>query len=522
VKWLGKAVDKFVPVMFQKLSTYETDSEDTRFIKVKIWLMHLEENLNGSYFDKSVVENAIPSLANTPILAYIEDNSNDETDFSDHRMVLIKEDGKFKVKYIGQAIGLIPETNNAQFEMRLCDDGVEREFLTVDGLVWQKWDEPVDIFNRDIIKAQSMELHENYQGEFKEDGLFHFTSFDFFGACALGSEVLPAMHNATIEAQFSLNDIHNQVQEKMEQFKKLTSFEQEGGKKVDEKKKLLEKYSISEEKLVELEINFEEISVEDLEAKLQEATVETTTDFALTAGQLRDEIRAELYKEHTVDDWGWKSHKYWYVDHTENLVIAEDTDDHYRLVGFEYSVENDVVVIALDSKKRVRIAYEVVEGGSEVEVNMTSKDKVEYDLKVKEKELETSFSAEKETALTEVESKLNTLSETYSTLEKEVKELRSFKAEKQTEERTQAENELFERFSAELTEDETSEVRTSSKDLTLEQLEEKLFTLVGKKKANFSKIVKKEKQTNTVKVEVVEKNDELPSAYGGLFEKFGK
>src|SRR5690606_33862510 len=140
------------PVIFQRLKDFEEESEDTRFLKVKIWLMHTGENLNGSYFSKDVVEDAIPSLANTPILAYIEDNSDGEKDFSDHRMVLIKEDGKFKMKYIGQAIGLIPEDNNAKFEMRLCDDGEEREFLTVEGLVWSKWDDPIDIFDKNSIK----------------------------------------------------------------------------------------------------------------------------------------------------------------------------------------------------------------------------------------------------------------------------------------------------------------------------------------------------------------------------------
>jgi hypothetical protein len=30
--------------------------------------------------------------------------------------------------------------------------------LTVEGLIWTKWDEPVDILNRDLFKAQSMEL----------------------------------------------------------------------------------------------------------------------------------------------------------------------------------------------------------------------------------------------------------------------------------------------------------------------------------------------------------------------------
>ena len=63
---------KKLPIMFQKLQQYDIENLDTRFLKVKIWIMHLGENYNGSYFDKEVVTDAIPSLANTPILCFIE------------------------------------------------------------------------------------------------------------------------------------------------------------------------------------------------------------------------------------------------------------------------------------------------------------------------------------------------------------------------------------------------------------------------------------------------------------------
>ena len=44
---------KNVPVMFEKLQLFE--AEDKRFIKVKIWLLHLGKNFNGSFFTKESV-----------------------------------------------------------------------------------------------------------------------------------------------------------------------------------------------------------------------------------------------------------------------------------------------------------------------------------------------------------------------------------------------------------------------------------------------------------------------------------
>jgi len=408
---LEKKVEKFIPLIFQKVQDYEAN--DTRFTKVKIWLMHLHENLNGSYFSKEVVTEAIPTLANTPILAFIEENSDGEIDFSDHRMVLVKKDGEISIKYLGQAIGVIPSDNNARFETRLCDDGIEREFLVCEGLIWNKWDDPIDIFNRDVVKWQSMELHDDYEGYWGDDGLFHFTKFKFFGACALGKDVLPAMRNATIEAQFSYNDIFKDIQEKMEQFK---VFFQKGGQVMEDVKKQME-------------------VVDEVE------TVETTDE-----QQEEDVVEQEF----------------------ENTASTE----------------------------------EVVETTESTEETNEETDEVDY-------------KAEYE----KVKADFEQLQEKFNNLEKELEELRQFKASKLAEERAKAEQELYERFSVELTEEEIEEVKAVASEYTLEQLEEKLFTLVGKKKANFSKQTKKEKQPVKIALEIETK--EKASRYGDLFERFG-
>lgn len=407
---MEKKVEKFIPLIFQKVQDYEAN--DTRFTKVKIWLMHLHENLNGSYFSKEVVTEAIPTLANTPILAFIEENSDGEIDFSDHRMVLVKKDGEISIKYLGQAIGVIPSDNNAHFEIRLCDDGIEREFLVCEGLIWNKWDDPIDIFNRDVVKWQSMELHDDYEGYWGDDGLFHFTKFKFFGACVLGKDVLPAMHNATIEAQFSYKDIFKDIQEKMEQFK---VFFQEGGQVMEDVKKQME-----------------------------------------------------------------------VVDEVESVETTEEQQEDVVEQEFENTASTEEVVKTTESTEE------------------TNEETDEVDYKAEYEKVKADFEQ---------------LQEKFNNLEKELKELRQFKANKLAEERAKAEQELYERFSVELTEEEIEEVKAVASEYTLEQLEEKLFTLVGKKKANFSKQTKKEKQPVKIALEIETK--EKTSRYGDLFERFG-
>ncbi|MEW5569606.1 hypothetical protein ABGT17_13290 [Rossellomorea marisflavi] len=506
---VDKNVDNFVPVMFQKINKYESEAEDTRFLKVKIWLMHTEDNLNGSYFSKESVEKAIPSLSNTPILAYIEENADEETDFSDHRMVLVKKDGEFNIKYIGQAIGVIPSENNAQFETRLCDDGKEREFLTVDGLVWQKWDDPIDIFNRDSIKAQSMELHSDYKGEWnKETGLFHFTDFSFFGACALGKDVQPAMHSATIEAQFSSDKVFSHIQSKMEQFKEL--FETKGGQEpMNEKLELLKKYSLTEDEVSEKGIVLDEYSLDELEVKLKEFNTDeenpAQTDFALTGEQFTNELRNQIRAEKIKDEWDWEYSRYSYVDYKDQEVYAIDRSDDRKVYGFAFTVDGDSIKVDFDSKKRKKIEFvDYVEG--DTALSLVTNEIAEYDVKVATKKVEDSFTEDKAKVM-----------EQYTNLEKEVVSLRTFKEEKLTEERKEAEEALFENFSAELSEEDMAEIKASSTEYTIEQLEGQLYALVGKKKASFSKQVKKEKKFTKIPIE--EQKDE-PKAYNGVFERY--
>ena len=288
---------KKVSTVFQVQETLE--KEDSRFLRVKIWLMHTGRNYNGSVFSKDSVIKAIPSLKNTPILAYVEDNSDGEKDFSDHRVELHVENGELVEKYMGQAIGVIPETNNAQFETRIGDDGVEREYLTVEGLVWAKWEDPIEIFKEYNIKGQSMELHDDFTGKFDEEGLFHFDEFKFFGACALGMDTLPAMNSATIEAQFSTKDIKKEIQTKLEEFK--LNFE------ADEEEVTVPKTEDKELTTEETEVKeTEETVVKEKEQEVEETTEKTedvTTEEEKETDETEDntETEAETDAEVTTD-----------------------------------------------------------------------------------------------------------------------------------------------------------------------------------------------------------------------------
>jgi hypothetical protein len=416
-------VNTKIPVIFQKLDDY-----DSRFMRVKIWLMHLEQNYNGSYFSKEVVEKAIPSLADTPILGYIEVN-RDEPDFSDHRMRITIEKDNVEYEYLGQAFGTIPQDNNAKFETRVGDDGIERTYLTVEGILWRKWNTPIEIMNRDGIKSQSMELHDDYKGKWDESGLFHFEDFKFFGACILGEGVMPAMNSASVEVKnftaFDMEAFQKEVQEKLEEFKVVFSkYQSPNGDDINKNKEgevmneklveLLAKFSLTEEVLQEKEFKLEDYSTEEeLEAKIS---------------QIAEEIAQ-----------------------TNHSNVCE------KCGQAECSGHED----------------EEPKTYTEVEYNeMVSK----YD------EL-----LEKFNTLSDNFDVLNSANANLEALTQEVTELREFKSSTLAAQREAEETELFERFSEQLTEEEIGAVKEKSSSLSIEDIEKELFSIVGKKTATFSK-----------------------------------
>lgn len=238
-----------IPMSTQLLSKYESEDNDIRFTKVKIWLMHLGANRNGSIFNKDVVEKAIPTLANTPIMASVGFNLFDEKDFEGHESdIEISENGELKFVNKTFPFGVIPENNNAKFETRLGDDMIEREYLTCEGILWNKWEDAVEIlYGKTGVTGQSMELSDNYKGIFDGE-FFEFTEFQFFGACMLGDDVLPAMNNSTVELKYATKtkDI---IQEKMELFNAITFSSKEGGNTLT--KEDLKNYEGDEEVAVE-------------------------------------------------------------------------------------------------------------------------------------------------------------------------------------------------------------------------------------------------------------------------------
>lgn len=320
-----------IPVFFEKIE--DVKSNDERFLKVKIFLMHTGLNINESIFEKEVIDEAIPTLQYIPINGFIESNMFNEKDFKGHEYIITKDD-KHGVhrKYIGHAYGVIlsNEDNNAHYEKRTCDDGVEREFLVVNGVLWSMFEDSVDVMLRDEVKNHSMELYEpSVEGYEDDEGIFHFTKFSFRAACILSNTAEPAMMNSTVELDFTTTDfvkhIQNEIEEKYTSFMKIIN-EKEGG------------------------------------------NIMPKVDFAQTVLQQFGEISNTISNYETITDrWGDSVPRYYAADVQDNEVIVVDRKNNYNYYGMTFTVNGDKVNINFDSCKRKKVVYADYEDGASIE-----------------------------------------------------------------------------------------------------------------------------------------------------------
>ena len=470
------------PVTFEKIKDFE--AADDRFTKVKVWLMHLGKNLNNSAFEKSVVDKAIPTLQYIPIMGFVELNDDNEKDFSDHRYVITKDEKGVRRKYMGTPYGVIKSSddNNAHYEERLCEDGETRTFLVTEGVIWNVLEDGAEIFHRDLVKSQSMELYEkSIDGYEDDDGVFHFTDFSFRAACVLGDDVAPAMTGSTIEVQFALSDfvkdIQSELNDKYTTFTKLTEVVNEktnGG-----------------------------VEVMDI------------TDFTQTLLSQFEDISAQVRQHETFTDrWGYECPRYYAVDVQENEVIVVDAKNNYNYFGLSFTMSGDKAEISFESAKRKKLRYEDYVEGSSIEgafdfgkhieeIENTAFEKLEeantkvteYEGKVSEYETKVS---EYETKVSEFETAKNEIEEKYNQITAEFEEMKPKYEDYVKAEQARIEAELdaqkdaeFAKYEGVLADDVNfAALKEKKSELTVKEIESECAIMYARKnlaQANFSK-----------------------------------
>lgn len=533
------------PISFSKKNEYETS--DFRFIDVCIDVMHTGANLNKTSFTKDVINKAVPTIANMPILGYVVNELDDEDkDFKGHEHELRITDTDVKYLYAGQAYGVIPESCNPRWVIKDDGTGTEREYLRVDGLIWTKFGDPVDIFTRDVTKNHSVELTDMIYEAKRDDGITPVSSFKFDGCCILSTtdpKIQPAMTGSCVTANFSVDDITSQIRERLYEYQSLQqnysaknenpSDEEKGDippMNENEKNPAVTENAVAEGAVENPEVETtttenaatetesEAVSTENAtsEESAENATTETpaenaapveegepaaSSEFTLTANQLRDEVYNALLEIQVPSRWDPECMipKYWLTDIQGNEVIVTDSGT-YQLMGIPYSMNGDNVVLEYENIKRKKVIYEDWDNGDVmpglIAMFSTLTDKLV--------ELSDSF-----TKATNEVSEIKPKLEAYQQAEAEA----AAAAEKAKR------DELFSIMDEKLGANAEYTALKENTEITYAELETKCYALVGRQSAEFS-YVPTTNNKGTVRFGVGGTQNGSDAAYGGLMEHY--
>lgn len=271
----------------------ESDKNKDGLLPVHLQSCHTDLNVNGSNIDSSVMEAALPSFSNRPILGYIHKVTTDENpegqwEFYSHNM---HEDENGNVVYDEYPIGIIPESCNAQL---VYDEEKKKTYCEVDGYIFEEYSKAAEILQREeecsvSVELSIRELSYDAKQKFLNIEDFWFSGVTILGKTPQGNEVKPGMTGSNIKlADFSSknNSLFEDYKSKMvelqarienletacfnkEQSSSVRTLSKEGGNKESMTKfeELLAKYNKTVE---DVTFDYSELSDEELEAKFAE------------------------------------------------------------------------------------------------------------------------------------------------------------------------------------------------------------------------------------------------------------
>lgn len=532
------AEDKNSQIVVQVNGKLKFDKENDLqgLLPVSLQACHIGENLNGSNIDKEVMEAAMPSFKNRPILGFIHDVDG-QPEFYGHNMHLDDDDN---IVYDEIPIGIIPESCDAKLEY---DEEKDKTYCVVNGYIFEDYTKAAEILKREQECAVSVELLINSLSYDAKSKVMHIEDFTFSGVTILGkddcgNDVMPGMAKANVKLSdfsqknnsvFSGADINEKLIESLDKLNETLSnfnktnvncqFTKKGGNCMDKLNELLEKYSKT---LEDIDFEYGNMSDEELEAKFAEMFEESGSSTEGADGEASKEGSTEDDVEGLVE--GAKPEENSTDESNEN---GSEEEGNYSIEISDgkrtYSVSMNDKIYALNQLVNEVYAedgtyYSVIAYDDCVVMSDWWSGR-NYRQSYKDENDELTLLGDREEVFVnyltrEEEASLEEMKSNYSAIENELNTYK--KAELDTKK-----NEIFaeESYSEYLGEDEFKELIEHKDDYSLEELRDKseiAFAKCVKKSGTFSK---KEPEKKIVRHGLFSnKNTEEKKPYGDLFD----
>ena len=386
------AKDAGGPIIIQSFGEINTSDTSTMGLTpCTLQACHTELNKNHSFIEDSVMQNALASFSNRPILGYVYQLDDGSWDFWDHRMSIEEDGDETRVEYLERPIGVIPESCNAHLEY---DNDKQKNYVVVSGYIYD------DYGNKaiDIIKEKggqvdvSVELAINSMSYNAKENYLNIEDFTFMGVTCLGKTpdgtiVQPGMEGSNLKLdnfsakQNSMFTTNENYQEKLikileklngvlEGFNK--NSEEKGGVKMNKFEELLAKYGKTAEDIAfeteglsdeQLEVKFKEVFEDDEpiateeeacgKKKKKKCSVDADGNMSVSFEISHEDIRGALFNlisiyEEEDNEWYWITNVY------DDYFIFENWDGN-KLYKQSYSVDGDNVALSGDRQEMFKM-----------------------------------------------------------------------------------------------------------------------------------------------------------------------
>lgn len=512
----------------ETLNVHSICEVNRSFDKGVLRIAYHGKNRNGTRISKEAFEAALPSLANVPVVTHYLRKTDE---LGGHDMELVTgDDGKMYMVYVTEPVGVVPSSPNCWWEEVEEINGEVHEYLHVEVLLWKR-QEAYKLIKESGVVGQSMEITIN-DGHDSDDA-YDIDSFIFTALCLLGDKHEPCFESASLNV-FGLSSFAAQYQEMLNDFK--LAFANASGanptqggdepmnneleinsvEEVEvEVNEVVEAVEESVETCVETAETAEETFEESEEVEVSEGSEEETEaideskteeipaeeieeEFSLTMVDKLNAIRDAVHAHETfVDPWGYECARYCFVDVQDSDAIFYDAKENWVLMGAPIVESGDKVEIDFTQIKRKKVSY----------VDFMEQD-------VANEWLSEMFSLLNE-RLVSVNS-LNELQSQYDELNGKYSELYEAEQSRLNAERKAAIAEVIEKFEKILSGDAEFEALKSAEHEDAKALEDKCFSIYGRKKAVFTVADKKQKNVSLT-IDVNHDEEKASHPYGKYF-----
>lgn len=521
-------------IVYSAADTMLTDivEVNSSFATGKLKAMYTGENRNGSNIPDKAVIDAIPSIFNIPIVAHY---MREENEIGGHDMQVVKTDnGGLKLVNLTEPCGVVTDHTKVYIERSADENGVEHDYLVLDGVVLWRRQEVVQHIIEDCggVVSHSMEIDVTEGGTNKETGYFDIDKFEFQALCLLGN-CEPCFEGSNLALYSSASNFKEKMEQMMNELKDSyfsiagNSNTEKGGQEMNEEltttNESEKKFSAEAEEnaagesTAEADTAATEDAAEQAEGSTDGDTVRadesqdgteaeqnadgTTANFAL-ASNVEEQLYMELGKVTHVNTWGDEMRRYQMCDYDaeKSEVYCFDRKEQ-KLFAFAYTTSGDAIAINYDSARRVKVAYvDFEDGDAATGINAFS---AEADMLEKVSK----FSKEN-----------GELSTQLAAANEELVTLRAFKADTEKAAADSARKNVLAKFASIADNEDFCALAEKASEYAPEVLEEKCYAIIGRLNTT-------QPQAATSKFSFEDDTDHDGGAdkpYGGIVERYRK